>query len=205
MKILIIGIARSGTTSLLKGIESQGFHGISEPYNEWIREELSYPLQELDNYTNIVIKSNSNQKPKEYKGSWIDFILEFSKSFDKLIFLDRYDFSEHYESIVNLWYKSHVKKESVMTEWVSEDIPNLFRVGFESGGGRFRLQKEKEELKQLATKLDSDITYYEDLYSNDRSRANQIITDLKLEVDDLELSNYIDPKYKLKKTKKNLL
>lgn len=35
--------------------------------------------------------------------------------------------------------------------------------------------------------------------------ANQIITDLKLEVDDLELSNYLDPKYKLKKTKKNLL
>lgn len=205
MKILIIGIARSGTTSLLKGIESQGFHSISEPYNKWVREELSYPLQELNNHTNIVIKTNGNQKPKKYKGSWVDFILEFSKSFDKLIFLDRYDFNEHYESIMNLWYKSHIQKQSVMSEWVSEDIPDLFRVGFASGGGRQGLQKEKKELKQLATELNCDITYYEDLYSKDRSKANQTITDLKLQVDTLELSNYLDPKYKLKKTKKNLL
>ena len=171
MKILIIGVSRSGTTSLLKGIESQGFYGISEPYNEWVRKELSYPLQELNNHTNIVVKSNNNQKPKNYKGTWIEFVTEFSKSFDRLIFLDRRDFEEHYESILNLWYKSHVQKQPVMSKWSSEDIPNLFRVGFSSGGGRYTLQKEKDEFKEVVEALNGNITFYEDLYSQDRNLA----------------------------------
>ena len=205
MKILIVGIARSGTTSLLRGIKAQGFYGISEPYNEWVRSELSYPLEELDQHTNIVVKTNSYQKPKNYKGTWVDFVKEFSKSFDKLIFLDRYNLDEHYESILNLWHKSHIKKQSVMSSWVSEDIPNLFRVGFSAGGGMQRLQKEKTELKQLSIELKTDITYYEDLYSNDKPKVDKIITDFKLPIDTIQLSNYLDPKYKLKKNKKTLL
>jgi len=205
VKILIIGIGRSGTTSLLRGIESQGFYGISEPYNEWIRYELSYPLEELDKYNNIVVKTTSYQKPKNYKGNWIEFVKEFSKSFDKIIFLDRNDFDEHYESTINLWYKSHVQKQPVMSKWSSEDIPDLFRVGFASGGGRQRLEKEKEDLKQLAIELNCDITYYEDLYSNDRSMTIQIISDWGLPLKTNELCIYLDPKYKLKKNKKILL
>ena len=205
MKILIVGIARSGTTSLLKGITSQGFYGVSEPYNKWVRSELTYPLEELDKYDNIVVKHIALQKPKNYKGTWVDFVKEFSKLFDKLILLDRYNLDEHYESVMNLWYKSHIKKQSVMSTWISEDIPNLFRVGFSSGGGLTALQKEKTELKQLSIELKTDITYYEDLYSNDKPKVNKIITDFKLPIDTIQLSNYLDPKYKLKKNKKTLL
>ena len=205
MKILIVGIGRSGTTSLLKGIESQGFYGISEPYNEWIRSELSYPLEELDKYDKIVVKNNLGQKPKNYKSTWVEFLKEFSKSFDKLIFLDRSNFDEHYESVINLWYKSHVQKQPVMSKWSSEDIPNLFRAGFSMGGGRQRLQKEKDELKQLANDLKCDITYYEDLYSNDIHMVNQTIWDWKLPLNNNELRIYLDPIHKLKKDKKTLL
>jgi hypothetical protein len=205
VKILIVGIARSGTTSLLKGIESQGFYGISEPYNEWIRSELSYPLEELDKYDKIVVKNNLGQKPKNYKGTSVDFVKEFSKLFDKLIFLDRSNFDEHYESVINLWYKSHVQKQPVMSTWISEDIPNLFRAGFAMGGGRQRLQKEKHELKQLANDLKCDITYYEELYSNDIHIVNQIISDWKLPLNNNELRIYLDPIHKLKKDKKTLL
>ena len=205
MKILIVGIPRSGTTSLLKGIQSQGFYGISEPYNEWIRDELSYPLGELDIYDKIVVKTTSYQKPKNYKGTWVDFVKEFSKSFDKLIFLDRSKFDEHYESMLNLWYKSHVQKQPVMSPWASEDIPDLFRVGFFAGGAVHRLHKEKEELYLLSKDLKCDITYYEDLYSNDTDKVNQLISDWKLPINNNELSIYLDPSHKLKKDKKTLL
>mgnify|MGYP006141563091 CR=1 FL=1 len=204
MKILIIGIARSGTTSLLRGIKAQGFYGIGEPYNEWVRSELPYPLEELDQHTNIVVKIISNQKPKNYKGTWVDFVKKFSKSFDKLIFLDRSDFGEHYESILNLWHKSHIKKHSVMSSWVSEDIPDLFRVGFSTGGGMQRLQKEKKEFKEVVETLNGNITYYEDLYGQDRKVSLEVIDSWNLPISNSKLCEYLDPKYKLKKDSKKL-
>jgi hypothetical protein len=205
VKILIIGIARSGTTSLLRGISSQGFYDIGEPYNKWVRSELAYPLEELDKHDNIVVKHIALQKPKNYKGTWIEFLIEFSKSFDRIIFLDRSDFEEHYESTLNLWYKSHIQKQSVMSKWSSEDIPDLFRVGFASGGGRHALQKEKDEFKEVVKTLNGNITFYEDLYGNDRDKSLEIISSWNLPLKNSELCLYLNPKYKLKKDSKKLL
>lgn len=205
MKILIIGIARSGTTSLLRGISSQGFYDIGEPYNKWVRSELAYPLEELGKHDNIVVKHICSQKPKNYKGTWIEFVIEFSKSFDRLIFLDRSDFEEHYESTLNLWYKDKVQKHPIMSEWSSEDIPDLFRVGFASGGGRDALQKEKDEFKEVVEALNGNITFYEDLYGQDRDKSLEIISSWNLPIQNSELCLHLNPKYKLKKDSKKLL
>ena len=42
MKVLIIGIPRSGTTSLLNSFENQGYVKISEPYNYNIKKSIKY-------------------------------------------------------------------------------------------------------------------------------------------------------------------
>ena len=44
MKILIIGIARSGTTSLLNGISKQGYTKIYEPYGPLELQEKIYTI-----------------------------------------------------------------------------------------------------------------------------------------------------------------
>ena len=59
MKILIIGTPRSGTTSLIRGIGSQKYFPIGEPYNYNIgyhKYQNKYPLKQVSEYKKIVVK-----------------------------------------------------------------------------------------------------------------------------------------------------
>ena len=91
-----------------------------------------------------------------------------------------------------------------MSSWVSEDIPDLFRVGFSTGGGMQRLQKEKKEFKEVVETLNGNITYYEDLYGQDRKVSLEVIDSWNLPISNSKLCEYLDPKYKLKKDSKKL-
>ena len=56
MKILIIGTPRSGTTSLIRGIENQNYFGNAEPYNYNIgpdKYDNAYPLKEINEDKNV--------------------------------------------------------------------------------------------------------------------------------------------------------
>ena len=46
MKIQIIGVPRSGTSSLLRGISEQGYIRIGEPFNYALRvnDKIQYPI-----------------------------------------------------------------------------------------------------------------------------------------------------------------
>lgn len=197
MKILIIGIGRSGTSSLIHGISKQNYFEISEPYNSALIKQ-KYPLRDLERHSDIVVKTLSHQKPRKYHGSWYNFILEFSKNFDKIIMLDRLDFDEHYESMINLWWQVK-NNQDIMAPWSSEEIPELFRTGYELGGGKMRLHAEKTDFNQLAEKLKCKITWYEELYGNDRQKSLHIIKEWKLNINEHLLNDYLNPKYKIKK------
>jgi len=201
MKILILGLPRSGTTSLVKGIQKQKYHAIIEPFNGGLQNavEREYPLDDFDVHNNLVVKSIINQKPISYSGHWHDFNLEFIPLFDKLIFLDRRDFDSHYSSVVNLWYRIS-RDETTMQAWTDEDVPLDFIKGYELGGGKDKLYKEKESFRQLLSKIgqSDNIIYYEDLYGPDRDKSLQIINDLNLkDIDSIKLNEYLDPSNKL--------
>ena len=128
MKILIIGLPRAGTTSLLRGIGKQNYFEKGEPYNYNMgrsKLENKYPLKEVSEYENIIVKTLVYQIPKEkYKNNEngfvcrkvggvlltvptqktaIDFATEFCSHFDRVILLDRLIWESHLESYINLF------------------------------------------------------------------------------------------------------
>jgi len=203
MKILIIGLGRTGTTSLLNAFNEYGYYCISEPYatGPFADSNVLYPLAEMDNHISVVVKTTTYQKPKLWEGDWHDFILEFSKLFDRIIFLDREDFAAHYNSYLNLWWKIY-NKQDVYQKWRDSDIPISFKYGFEAGGGNHRLHDEKQNFKQLVDKLNGEITWYENLYGLDREVSKKEIEKWNIPNLDVDFFNdFLNPKYKLYQNK----
>ena len=201
MRILILGLPRSGTTSLIRGIKDQGYHAIIEPFNGGLQNavEREYPLKDLLDYDKVVVKNTTYQKPSSWTKDWHEFNLEFMPLFDKFIFLDRRDFEKHFDSIVHLWYRV-VTKSTTMQGWSDEDIPKDFRNGYVVGGGADKLHKEKESLRELLSKIghSDNITYYEDLYGSDRDKSLEIIKGWNLtDIDSNRLNEFLHPSRKL--------
>ena len=203
MKVLIIGIPRSGTTSLLNSFENQGYVKISEPYNYNIKKSIKYdnPPKEVLEQDNIIVKSNVTHIPYKWKHDWYTFIIEFVKYFDKVILLDRLQFEEHLMSIMHLHYRIF-KGKSVMQKWSLNDIDSNFIAGYLAAEGDKILKRDKEQLKTISEELNIPITYYEDLYSEDRIKVFELINKWDLNIDPFEVLDYLDPSKKLKQADK---
>lgn len=105
--VLIIGVQRTGTTSLLQSFKKSK-KTILEPFNYFelpkgIVRKNKYPSDFLEK--NIVVKTLNYQTPKESDLNEFEFYIEFSQYFDIIILLDRKNFNEHFLSIVNLQSK----------------------------------------------------------------------------------------------------
>ena len=209
-KVLIVGVPRSGTTSLMDGFYKQGYYKVSEPYNPkiWIKIKHSYPLKQLEEYPTLVVKTIVGQVHDSWKGDWQSFIVELSKQFDKVILLDRRDNNEHYTSMLNLDYKLYLSRElgedtHPFKKWREEEIPPMFAIGYKAAGGEDRLLSLKTELNELANKLSTDVDYYEDLYGEDKIMADHTIKEWEIDnIDAQKLLKYLDPSKKLKQTSK---
>lgn len=205
MKILIIGVSRSGTSSLRKAIMKQGYQSIGEPFNRGFNKTHKYPLEILKN-DKVCIKTLCGQTALNWKGTSLEFQLKLSKDFDKIILLDRKNIIEHKESYLHMMWRVD-NKQPVMLKWRPSDIPEEYKKDFESDGRYEDFKKQKEEIKLISEKLNIPITYYEELYSSDRMYSFEIIN--KWGLDDIEpfdLNDELDPIYKLKQNiKKNEL
>lgn len=227
MKILIIGTPRSGTTSLIKGIAKQNYFAKGEPYNYNIgshKYKNKYPLKEVSEYENIVVKTLAYQVPKEEEGrNPIDFGVEFCSYFDKVILLDRLIWESHWESFINLhrllrnkWeynislginiHTSHQDKFNPHGYWIPDSLTNKdFKVAYEQKLDD-ELKEQKKIIAGISEKLNIPITYYEKLYGEDRMEAFQIINKWDLEdIDPLELLDYLEPSKKYRKWETNLI
>ena len=211
MKILILGISRSGTTSLRRGIQSQGYHTIGEPFKsntheslvyEFITGDRTYPLPELSEHKNICIKILCDQVPKNIDLSFDDFIKLFVKDFDKIILLDRKNDIEHEESFIHLHWRM-ARNEKVHQSWTSDLIPETFKKQHYDEFRHTHLHLQKEQLKKVSNFTSTDITWYEDLYGTDRNKSLEIINNWNIEnLDSTKLNEYLHPKNKLKKSGK---
>jgi len=209
MRVLILGLPRSGTTSLIKGIKAEGYHDIIEPFNGGLQNavEREYPLRDLFDYKNVVVKNTTYQKPQSWKSDWHSFSIEFMENFDKMIFLDRREFEVHFNSTVNLWYRV-LNKGTTMQPWIDEDIPKDFRNGYVIGGGVEKLHKAKESLRDLLVKVGhkDNIVYYEDLYGQDRNKSLEIIKSWELDnINPDSLNEFLHPSKKLYRGEKRQL
>lgn len=201
MKILIIGIARSGTTSLLNGISKQGYTKIYEPYFDK-NNNKKFTLSN----DNIVVKTIFGQLPKNYKKEWKEFIKELIPKFDKIIWLDRKNMIEHCESFINLHYRSSLEPPtSVSKKWKMSEIPKSFNTDDYNKKITKALQAEKQTFKELVDELNYKITWYEDLYNKDRIHSFETINKWNLELDSFDLNEYLTPSKKYRQNNESYL
>ena len=165
MKVLLITLPRTASTSLLKKItEEQNLKSISEPFNNVNGNFEKYKNYNWENIHDICVKTHINHKD-------VTFYLDFIKFFDEVILLSRKDLNACAES---LSYANHFQTFTEKYEWIS--TPNL--------NENIKLVKEfNKELEKLSKLTNIKISYYEDLFNlesenklrkNDFKRKNLI-------------------------------
>ena len=175
----------------------QNYHTLIEPYNLKYRDN-PYPLKEIS-YSKLCVKSIGLQRPKNILlNEIVEWQLEFIQDFDKLILLDRRNESEHMESFMHLHWRLQ-NEEFVMQNWTSDIIPEWFKKR-EKLEFEYDLKQMKDHIQKISELTNIDITYYEDLYGDDRVKAFDIINRWGIkDIDPFEVLEYLDPSKKLKK------
>ena len=82
---------------------------------------------------------------------------------------------------------------------------NDFKENFYKDGGMNRLYLQKEQLKKISSYINTPITWYEELYGEDRIQSLKVITKWDLDLDSNLLNNYLNPKHKLKQVNKTII
>jgi len=159
MKVLLITLPRTGSTSSLKNIsEEQKLNPISEPFNNINGNLEKYKDYNWESTNDICVKTHINHKD-------IPFYLEFIKFFDEVILLSRKDLNACAES---LSYANHYQNFTEKYKWIK--TPNL--------NENIKLVKQfNEELEKLSKLTNIKISYYEDLFNpelEDKLRKNDI-------------------------------
>ena len=219
--ILIIGTQRSGTNSLARGLKPEVGLIEREPWNynsplvrtadfsnDW--KISPFDLSRINSSTPIVIKTQSFQKPISYPKSAVEFNQVLAQKFDKnrIILLLRRNFDEHIISYTNLRYKAYLHgywTGLAEKPWHQKDIPESYLNNVEEQRSIYKdLTEQRNMLYEIADKLNIDITWYEDLYGNDRKLSLNVIKSWSLGIDYNALNERLHPRNKYDKTNKDL-
>lgn len=154
MKILIISLPRTGSTSLLYQIaKEKNLRPIFEPFDGTGRSELN--LEE----DNIVVKTIVCHHPNN---------LDLIKKFDEVVLLSRKNLQECAES--HSYHTYNRKKYNSNKQYVYEEPPlNVYDACYND------IKIWDKELNDISNKIDVPIKYYEDLFnpqSKERLRLN---------------------------------
>jgi ABC-type multidrug transport system ATPase subunit len=144
MKVLIISLPRTGSTSLLYKLASEkGLTPLFEPFDGSDRVKYN---NESDVVVKTIISHHSNN-------------LELSKEFDEVILLSRKNLLECTESHAYQTYFSKVKNYNSNNPYYYEDvIDSVFKVCYDD------IIKWNIELGELSKQINIPISYYEDIF-----------------------------------------
>jgi hypothetical protein len=160
MKILIVSLPRTGSSSLLNKIANEeNLIRISEPFDMTRKKIIEKEFPE-----NCVVKSIIKQHPIDVVDI-VSFYVDLSKKFDKIILLSRKDLKSCWESLSFFTYYENTGFKSNM-EYFWEETPHL------KYSKNYVIECD-ELIKKLSMKLKIDIIYYEDIFdlnSKDRLR-----------------------------------
>jgi|TARA_B100000287_G_C20505718_1_gene730994 hypothetical protein len=196
MKIQILGVARTGTTNLALSIEKEGYTTILEPYGVNPKKNKTELVEKL------CVKNISNQFPIDKFKSAYDFQLENIPTFDKTILLDRKNELEHWKSYLNLLKKYHKDPKTTHTIWYEDDITSDWDRKMRNDGFYEVFKLQKETIKKLSNEFNIPITYYEDLFGEDRMYSFETINKWDLDIDPFNVNEYLDPSKRYKQTGK---
>lgn len=150
MRILIIALPRTGSTSLLYKLAKEfQIKAVFEPFDGTERE--SYNIKD----DNVVVKTIICHHTDN---------LSLAKNFDKIILLSRKNFKEHLESHSFHVYFSKTKGYHSANPYIYKTPPNDVVELCEND-----LIKWNSEIENLSKLLNVEISYYEDLFDIDSS------------------------------------
>jgi hypothetical protein len=200
MKILIISPPRCGSTSLLNSICSVGnVDRISEPYSH-NRQKHIYPLSITDN---SVTKYITRQTPNQYgnPSDFINFIKDDVVNYNKVILLSRRNKTEHMESWINLLHRFE-SGTPPHGKWNGDDVKTLTHtINYKE-----EVYEHVDMINKISSNLNIPLTYYEDLYGEDRTKSLNIIKNWNLDIDVESLNEKLNPRFRYRQfTKKPLL
>lgn len=145
MRVLIMALPRTGSTSLLYNISKErDLRPIFEPF-DWSGRFLYN-----DNMDNVVVKTIIYQHPNN---------IELSKKFDEVILLNRRNFNDHLESYSYLYHNKPLGYHSAKPYRYISPPADVIKEAEKL------LIKMNEDLKYLSDTLNIPIQYYEDLFN----------------------------------------
>ena len=157
MRVLLICIPRSGSSSFMKAVaKGLNLSRISIPDSYSFPENKAL-IDKVIQKENVIFRMSPNHEI----GYDID---KFSKFFDKTILLSRQNNDEHYKSIVNLYYREHILQSGVHSSYVYEDIPQSTLKQIQPVVDFEDILTQKEKLKNIAYTINEKIIYYENIF-----------------------------------------
>lgn len=186
MKILIIAVPRSGSTTLTIAMgNSLKLTIIGEPFNEAIHKNVNYQDSVVKN--NVIVKSLIDINVPDV----ITFYKEYSKLFDKTIILSRKNTKELSESYAfQNW--TNVGK---LREWQSKY--KYSQIGDVDKWVDWMINT-KNNLEILSNELNIEIDWYEDLYCGDEEKIVTFLNKHEIAVDIPKFSDCLNPKHRLR-------
>lgn len=157
MKILLICLPRSGSTSLFNSLgKLYKLQKISIP------DVYRYPrdinlIRYCERAENIIFRMS----PSHNIG---DSLTNLSGKFTHTLLLSRKNETEHLESLVNLYYRETVSLFGFHSTYDLSDIPAEFKTLFCSSEDWRRIKADRKSIEELATILKTPVLYYEDLF-----------------------------------------
>lgn len=176
MKILVISLVRSGSTSLSNGLStSLDIPLINEPFdNRYSVQEQELALKRVDLLKSVVCKVIFPSFPQSLYSSYDEFYRELVNKFDIVLPLARINEEDHLLSYVNLEYLklySPVKSYSNYHKKYSLNMipPSTFNELYDRTSGLMKVLRK--DFLVCFNELNLDLVYYEHLFSIDRDKS----------------------------------
>ena len=219
MKILILGTPRSGSTSLVKFIDSHiklsNYQMFIEPFNQKLYPNKEYDVDRdtilyFTKYNNILVKSLFLLEHEEYPIKSFNNIYEYLdwcySYFDKIIILDRKDKLAQSESFA-------VNETSMRESGIGWHVPKIYDIEkIESSYIKTMIDRYMESgeiLKNISDTNNFPIFYYEDIFLNkSRKHIEFLFSYLDMEMDESNYMEWILSPYRrvrIDKNKQNLI
>ena len=214
MKILLLGTPRSGSTSLVRLINSHinlpNYKMVIEPFNNSLYFDGNNTIETLLQYENILVKNLFLVGNDEYaENSFIDVYEYFNwcySYFDKIIILDRKDKIAQSESFVineTMWRERGI-------DWHTKKIYDLDKIDnsyLETMIDRYI--ESSKILNDISYTNNFPIFYYEDIFLNNNIEVvKNLFQYLKMDLDMEMYNKYVisnELQVRIDKNKQNLI
>jgi hypothetical protein len=214
MKILLLGTPRSGSTSLVRLINSHinlpNYKMVIEPFNNSLYFDGNNTIETLLQYENILVKNlflvGNDEYPKESFDNVYEYFNWCYSYFDKILILDRKDKTTQSESFVineTMWREKGV-------DWHTQKIYNIETIEPVYLNTMVdRYTESSQILNNISKEENLPLFYYEDIFlEKSRKHIDELFSYLDIELNESNYMEYIlspHRRVRIDKNKQNLI